>query len=575
MHAYVRAADGTIYLSKVFGRFNPITARDDYEGYESVCGNLYYLVLDKNKEKLIRQYFLSYNLPTLKLQILIVDNDCSNWVFDDGGGDGCESFLSHLNHENIENEIDAELLKKCIRLDAEEHYAEFAEIKNQIDADNLTEVVGEFHDGLIKKIIMSKDGTLYVNMKGFWGCDLELWFSGNVTYNDRAEYKDVEVQWWNSGTILVEDGFIYLANGSIDSAAELDDEYIWFRAKSLKYHVIPTIGDDKNKAGGKKIFRFYKVKPKGVNRKYSYLCRKELEPGAFVEIPFGSDNEPWKGIVAEVGLYTAEDAPYPVENTKYITRTITAEEYGESKREARDFMDAEINLAESLLAAGDEEEIFNWAAEHHDAVDSPEIIEMVVKCYKYCLANNNPAAALNLGTLYYVGRGVEQDYAKAAKLYEIAAKAGEIRAICNLGYCYYYGRHQAVDYEKAYYYFNLGVQLEYDANCLYKLGDMYRDGKYVEKNIVYAEKLYQNAYDNSDEEEIDADISLRIGQMWLNSEIHEQNPEVALKFLQDALLGFYQRRKTDPFAGGLIKKTKKLISEAMARLDDEMSWRSE
>lgn len=51
--------------------------------------------------------------------------------------------------------------------------------------------------------------------------------------------------------------------------------------------------------------------------------------------------------------------------------------------------------------------------------------------------------------LYYTGRHFKQDFAKAYELYEVAARAGQIRAICNVGYCWYYGRHQPKDYAKA------------------------------------------------------------------------------------------------------------------------------
>ena len=46
----------------------------------------------------------------------------------------------------------------------------------------------------------------------------------------------------------------------------------------------------------------------------------------------------------------------------------------------------------------------------------------------------------DLGALYYMGDLVEQDYAKAAELYEMAADAGCFQSIINLGYIYEYGR---------------------------------------------------------------------------------------------------------------------------------------
>lgn len=125
--------------------------------------------------------------------------------------------------------------------------------------------------------------------------------------------------------------------------------------------------------------------------------------------------------------------------------------------------------------------VFEWGCRFHDEVNCPQILQKVVEAYTLCMNNGNTDAALNLGTYYYMGRYVQQDYQKAYELYKIAADAGSLRAICNVGYCYYYGRHQQVDYAKAYEYFVKGALLFDDANCLYKLGDMYLNGLSVEK----------------------------------------------------------------------------------------------
>ena len=55
----------------------------------------------------------------------------------------------------------------------------------------------------------------------------------------------------------------------------------------------------------------------------------------------------------------------------------------------------------------------------------------------------------DLGALYYMGDLVEQDYAKAAELYEMAADAGCFQSIINLGYIYEYGRTGKPDHTKA------------------------------------------------------------------------------------------------------------------------------
>lgn len=47
-----------------------------------------------------------------------------------------------------------------------------------------------------------------------------------------------------------------------------------------------------------------------------------------------------------------------------------------------------------------------------------------------------------------------------------------------------------MDYRKAYEYWTLGALLFQNPNCLYKLGDMYKNGYYVEQNEQHAIHLY-------------------------------------------------------------------------------------
>lgn len=329
-----------------------------------------------------------------------------------------------------------------------------------------------------------------------------------------------------------------------------------------------------------KQYIYCQVQPKGMTSVFSYLSHDEIKIGSYVEIPFGAANKIIKGVVLDVVLFSEDNVPVPIERIKYITRTITKEEYEKASEDVSpyrgtfDWYEALEEICESI-EGNDYDAIFEWAYNHGDYVDSPAIMEKVVECYEICVEQNNPTAALNLGTMYYTGHGVAQDYKEAAKYYEIAAAAGEVRALCNLGYCWYYGRHAAVDYEKAYHCFSLGALLHNDANCLYKLGDMFDTGKYVIQNKKYAFQLYVRAMQavdpNGEDQFCEPDIRLRIGTALLEGDVVEQDVPVAFELLSQALSGFYRRRKTDPFAKGLITSTKKLIEKAEAILDNEVS----
>ena len=326
-------------------------------------------------------------------------------------------------------------------------------------------------------------------------------------------------------------------------------------------------------------YRYCFVRPKNIQKSYLYIADEDISVNSYVLVPFGYENRLHKGVVESVELCTEETAPFPVNKTKRILRTITAAEYDadeddddEWKRYSRTFV-KDIDELSGFLAEKDYDAVFQWACAHHNCTRFPDIMETVIQCYRLCLGRGNPGAALNLAAMHYNGTYLKQDYQKAVELYKIAAEGGERRAICNLGYCYYYGRHQPPDYERAYHYYQLGAILYDDPNCLYKLGDMYREGQFVEANEKYAVKLYFRALEamnRPDEEEFcRADILTRVGEAFLYGIVADRDPKKALDCFLQALSGFYERRKTDPFVAGLIERVKEKIREAEEALDEE------
>ncbi len=323
------------------------------------------------------------------------------------------------------------------------------------------------------------------------------------------------------------------------------------------------------------LYRYVSVLVDGFSQPYFYICGAEAEPGTAVLVPFGETDTLRQGIVQSVGLYTAEDAPYPVNRTKRVVRILTPEEYAEGRREPEltDEERREFEYVDSCMEQGDIDEVFFWASDHQNAADRPATTRKVVVCYEWCIQKGMPEAATNLGAMYYKGAGVPQNYQTAAQYYGIAARAGERRAMCNLGYCYYYGRHQAVDYAEAYRWFSGCALLYNDANSLYKLGDMFLAGHGVEKNEICAFRLYKRAAEALDADAGDAeciaDVMLRLGECALRGTGCPRNAGEALGWLHRALEGFYARRGTDPFAQGLIRTAKERIAEATALLDGE------
>ena len=174
------------------------------------------------------------------------------------------------------------------------------------------------------------------------------------------------------------------------------------------------------------------------------------------------------------------------------------------------------------------------------------VVEAIERLFKAAFEAGNADALCDLGAQYYDGsRGFEQSYAKSVKYYQLAAQNGSRPAQENLGYCYYYGRDMPVDYEKAFHYFALGA---FDGHLvsLYKIGDMYAGGYYVQKNEKEAFLIYQRCLETMTEEaapRIAGPLFLRLGKCYLNGIGTEKDFEMALICYQKAELYLYDMVK--------------------------------
>ena len=165
------------------------------------------------------------------------------------------------------------------------------------------------------------------------------------------------------------------------------------------------------------------------------------------------------------------------------------------------------------------------------------LIDAIIELLEDAASEGNAEAMNDLGSHYYVGRrGFPQDFTQAMRLYEQAAENGSRQAQENLGYCYYYGRNGEKDYEKAFHYFALGA---FDGHIisLYKIGDMYRNGYYVEKNEREAFLIYERCLETMTDEaagETAGPVYLRYGDMKLEGRGTEQDAEAAQWAYQNA-----------------------------------------
>ncbi len=96
------------------------------------------------------------------------------------------------------------------------------------------------------------------------------------------------------------------------------------------------------------------------------------------------------------------------------------------------------------------------------------------------------------GKDYSFGRGVEQDYAKAAMWYRKAAEAGHADGMYNMGRMYHYGYGVTKDYAEAVKWYRKAAEAGLAAG-MNNLGYMYQKGYGVTHNYAEAMKWYRKA----------------------------------------------------------------------------------
>jgi len=240
MHAIIRQGKGKYYVSAVFGYYKDITATDDYKRYLEGIHKPYYIVWDEKQERLIKWLAMEPNTKYIIPQILIIDTDQHNWVKDDDGV-GCVDFL---NRKLLESFLDTEyqpedILQKCRMMDRGYVYNDTPEIRNQQDIDNLEWASGGFHDAFIATEELQDDGTLYLRFGGTWGCEIEIWFWGDLEYDTSSRNSEEFDPYWFGSTVLLENGFVYLVDEDDMTVEKIEPGYCYFKARHMKYRIIP------------------------------------------------------------------------------------------------------------------------------------------------------------------------------------------------------------------------------------------------------------------------------------------------------------------------------------------------
>ncbi len=216
----------------------------------------------------------------------------------------------------------------------------------------------------------------------------------------------------------------------------------------------------------------------------------------------------------------------------------------------------------------DEDSFFIFWCENRERIRdaaqmSDEVAEMLLLGFKLAITSGSALSMNCLGALYYMGDIVEQDYEKAAELYERAMDAGCYQSIINLGYIYEYGRIGKPDHDKAYQFYSLAAALAPSSEALYKLGDMFSRGKAVPRDMRKAFALYKRSLQLAEGDVEIAQPAIRLAKILIDPMSWDfgvdADPLEALRLFQMAEIGlrkdiadgqyYYEKRLQEAIEG--------------------------
>ena len=142
--------------------------------------------------------------------------------------------------------------------------------------------------------------------------------------------------------------------------------------------------------------------------------------------------------------------------------------------------------------------------------------------------NGEADAQKELGSLYFTGEGVQQDFAQALHWYTLAAEQGHPVATYNIGVLHDKGLGLKKDYKEAGKWYRKSADMGY-STAQYNLGIMYEYGQTVETDHARAMKLYLKAAEQGE-----AAAQFAIGLMYDKGTGVDKDPTQAYMWWQIA-----------------------------------------
>ena len=159
---------------------------------------------------------------------------------------------------------------------------------------------------------------------------------------------------------------------------------------------------------------------------------------------------------------------------------------------------------------------------------SDENYEEALKWNRMAAEQGYPGGQRAIGSSYYSGNGVKQDFNEAVKWFELASNNGSLWAHVELGNCYYNGYGVKQDYAEAVKWFRKSADQGLAYAQLY-LGICYENGYGVDKDYKQAITWYRKAADQDL-----ASAQNRLGLLYSDGKGTRQDSKEAVKWFRKA-----------------------------------------
>ena len=188
----------------------------------------------------------------------------------------------------------------------------------------------------------------------------------------------------------------------------------------------------------------------------------------------------------------------------------------------------DANLSRARAEQGDANAQFKLARMFYLGKGVPQDYTEAVRWYRKAAEQGYAKAEYNLSSMYRDGKGVPRDDAEAERWCRKAAEQGHVRAQEGLGFLYYRGEGVPQDYAEAARWYRKSAE-QGDGNAQYVLGYMYYYGYGVPQDDSEAAAWYRRA-----DEQGDAQAQSALGYMYFQGKGVRRNYAEAARWYRKA-----------------------------------------